>query len=591
MKELTGIPSIDKPWLKYYDEKSLNLEVPDMSITDYIIKLNKDRMFLTALNYLNKKISYEELFENIEKTSKRLQSYGVKENDYVSLAMPLTPETIYLMYGLDNIGANANLIDPRVPEDKMKFYLNLAKSRLSFVISSYAKTMINASLGSDVKNVIDVSPLASLDKKEIIKLMKSYSKRDIANIKFNVIKNEIEYNFNNALSKINNNSKIYTYDHFRNVKTGKLFIPEYKSGKTSVIEYTSGTTGIPKGLGLTSSGMNDTAEQLMNVTGVKPGESILCIMPPFISYGAVCGIHNSLASGLEMILIPNFKLSEFADLIIKYKPNNIICVPSFMESVINNKIFDGVDLSFINRIIFGGDKTPKLLEENVNHWLKNHNCSSTLIKGGGMAEFSSCTFLTPYESTKKPEIYGIPLPLVTAKIMKDDKTECTYNEIGEIYINSPQHMKEYLGSSEETNKFFYTDDDGKLWGRTGDLGYVDENGFFTLTDRKKNMIVRPDGHNVFPNEIEVIINKNKNVKNCVVIGVRDLTTSTGEYPYAFIELNENCDEESTLEEIKLSVNKSLSLRDRPREADYILTSMKYKTEGKVDRDALLKLVK
>ena len=105
------------------------------------------------------------------------------------------------------------------------------------------------------------------------------------------------------------------------------------------------------------------------------------------------------------------------------------------------------------------------------------------------------------------------------------------------------------------------------------------------------MIVRPDGHNVFPNEIEVIINKNKNVKNCVVIGVRDLTTSTGEYPYAFIELNENCDEESTLEEIKLSVNKSLSLRDRPREADYILTSMKYKTEGKVDRDALLKLVK
>ena len=297
MKELTGIPSIDKPWLKYYDEKSLNLEVPDMSITDYIIKLNKDRMFLTALNYLNKKISYEELFENIEKTSKRLQSYGVKENDYVSLAMSLTPETIYLMYGLDNIGANANLIDPRVPEEKMRFYLNLAKSRLAFVISSYAKTMINASLGSDVKNVIDVSPVASLDKKEIIKLMKSYSKRDIANIKFNVIKNEIEYNFNNALSKINNNSKIYTYDYFKNVKTGKLFIPEYKSGKTSVIEYTSGTTGIPKGLGLTSSGMNVTAEQLMNVTGVKPGESILCIMPPFISYGAVCGIHNSLASG------------------------------------------------------------------------------------------------------------------------------------------------------------------------------------------------------------------------------------------------------------------------------------------------------
>ena len=121
------------------------------------------------------------------------------------------------------------------------------------------------------------------------------------------------------------------------------------------------------------------------------------------------------------------------------------------------------------------------------------------------SQFSSCTFLTPFEETKKPEIYGIPLPLVDAKIMKDDYTECRYNEIGEIYISSVQRMSGYLANQSETEKFFFKDENGQTWGRTGDLGYVTEDGLFVLTDRKKNMIVRPDGHNVFPNEIEEVI--------------------------------------------------------------------------------------
>lgn len=115
-KKLTGIPSIDRPYRKFYTEKELGIEVPHMSLTDYIYEQNKDRMNLNALRYLEKRTTYEQLFDNIEKTSKRFKKYGVKENDYVALAMPLTPELIYMLYGLDNIGASANLIDPRVPE-------------------------------------------------------------------------------------------------------------------------------------------------------------------------------------------------------------------------------------------------------------------------------------------------------------------------------------------------------------------------------------------------------------------------------------------------------------------------------------------
>lgn len=582
----TGYASKDKPWRKYYTDDELNLEVPDMSLTDYITKLNKDRLYLTALNYLNKKITYEELLDNIDKTSKRFQALGVKEEDYVSLAMPLTPETIYFIYGLDKIGANANLIDPRIPEEKMRFYLNLAKTKLSFVVSSYAETMINASRNTSTKSVYDVSPIAFLSKEEKLKLMEEIEKREIRKIKLELLKQELFYNLNNAINK----EKIYNYSKFEKINGSDLVVPEYRSGKTSVIEYTSGTTGVAKGLGLTSVGMNTVSLELMKLTKVKPGETILCIMPPFISYGAACGIHNSLSSGLEMILIPNFKLEEFANLIYKYKPNNIICVPSFFESVISNQIFNNEDLSYLNRVIFGGDKTPKYLEERVNNWLKTHNSSATLIKGGGMAEFSSCTFLTPFEETKKPEIYGIPLPLVDAKIMKDDYTECRYNEIGEIYISSVQRMSGYLANQSETEKFFFKDENGQTWGRTGDLGYVTEDGLFVLTDRKKNMIVRPDGHNVFPNEIEEVIKELDFVKNCVVIGVRDEKSATGCYPYAFVEI-ENMEKSSEcLEIIKNYVNKKIPLRDRPRNEDYLITKLIYKEEGKVDRQSILKLI-
>ena len=582
----TGFASQDKPWRKFYTEEELSLKVPDMSLIDYITKLNCDRLSLIALNYLNKKITYEELLENIDKTSKRFQKLGVREEDYVSIAMPLTPETIYFIYALDKIGANANLIDPRIPEEKMRFYLNLAKTKLSFVINTYASTMIKAAKNTRTKTTFDVSAVASLSNEEKLKLINKKDENEVKKIKLKLLKEELFYNLNNAL----NSQKIYKYDRFERIKTSELFIPSYKSGKSSIIEYTSGTTGIPKGLGLTSRGMNTLSLELMTVTGVKPGESILCIMPPFISYGAVCGIHNSLCSGLEMILVPNFKKEDFASLIYKFKPNNIICVPSFFESVINNQIFNNEDLSYLNRVIFGGDKTPKYLEEKVNDWLKEHNSNTTLIKGGGMAEFSSCTFLTPFEETKKPEIYGIPLPLVDAKIMKNDREECKYKEVGEIYISSPQMMSGYLNDEFETDKFFYKDEEGKMWGRTGDLGYVTEEGFFVLTDRKKNMIVRPDGHNVFPSEIEEVIKEIKFVKDCVVIGIKDVNSATGEYPYAFIEIDSGKSDEC-LSFIKKYVNNKIPLRDRPRDEDYLITNLIYKEEGKIDREAILKLIK
>lgn len=586
-KALTGYASIDKPWLKYYSEEELAIGVPDMSLTDYLRRQNAGNLSLTALRYLEKRISYKELLERIELTSRYFQSLGVKEGDYVAVAMPLTPEAVYMMYGIENIGAIANLIDPRVPADRMRFYINLAKAKLGCVIDTFLNTMVDASEGSSLEKIISVSPLSSLEKAEQRRFLKSkFTALERIKLYTKALKTERELKRRNGRG-----CPIIKYEAKPGAKLPPLKPVAYKSGKASIVEYTSGTTGIPKGLELTASGMNVTAAQLHAINRTVPGESLLGILPPFISYGAVTSTHMSLTTGTELIMIPQFSLDQFDELIKKYKPNNVICVPSMFDRIIKSELLKDEDMSFLKRLTFGGDKTIPEFEETVNSWLNKHNAPIKLIKGGGMAEYSSCLFETPFDETKKPGIYGVPMPLVEAKIMKDDETECRYGEIGEIFVSSPQQMRGYVNNPEETEAFFHVDKNGKKWGRTGDLGFVDEDGAFTLTSRKKHMIIRPDGHNVFPSEIENAVMATGYAKACVVVGIKDKASVIGEYPVAFIELKPEYRDnaEAALKKIIQFVKDEIPVRDRPgSDEDYILSEIHYSSEGKIDRAVLVR---
>lgn len=576
-RNLSGIPSQDLVWKKYYTKEQLNVSVPQMSMSDYLYNRNKDRLNLNAINYKGKKITYEELFSRIDDTAKRFQKFGVKESDYVNLALPVSPETIYMVYGLDKIGACAALIDPRVNEERMQYYLNLVNSNICGITGLYASTMRGALKDARNKTMLNISPLQSLDNKSNMKLKVLYEIKMLSeNFK------ELVYNFNNSNNKIISSRKFYS----KPVDQFQLNIPKYINDRTAIVEYTSGTTGIPKALELSAASINLVVEQLKELIDCKPGETILGIMPPFISYGIVCGTHNAFSSGLESILIPNFSPEIFSSLVMKHKPNNIVCVPSFLQLFMKSDLVkDNTDLSFIKNIIIGGNKIGVEFEKEFNQWLSKHNCNITVSKGGGMAEYCSCLFYTPYEVTKKPGVYGLPLPAVDAKIVDDFGNELGYYEVGEIHISSKQGMKGYYQNKKATDEFFYYDENGVKYGRSGDLGFVDINGIFTLLDRKKQMVIRPDGHNVFPSEIVSVINQHYAVKDCIVVGIKDKEVESGEWPTAFIELKEEYLENSSKiikEIIDLCKNK-LPLRDRPRDSDYVLVDKIVMTvEGKID---------
>ena len=235
-QSMNDYPSIDKPWLKYYTKKDLGIQIPDMSLTDYIRTQNTNHLSLPALTYFGKTFSYQELFDNIDRASRLFQSLGVKENDYVALAMPLMPEAIFMMYGLDQIGAIANLIDPRIPADRMRFYINLAKVKICCVITSYTNTIIEAASNSTLEKIILVSPTACMSSAEQNRFLhKQFTAGERVGIYWKALK------LHALTSKLNRHAEkhpvIYTYEKLITQIFPEMHTAAYRPGKASIVEY------------------------------------------------------------------------------------------------------------------------------------------------------------------------------------------------------------------------------------------------------------------------------------------------------------------------------------------------------------------
>lgn len=535
----TGYPSIDKPWLKYYDEELLSGEIPQVRVYDYMFSKNKDFPNDVALNYFGRKISYSSLFENIDKVAKAFKALGVNEGDIITLCMPSLPETIYLFYALNRIGAIANLIDPRYNPEKIQKLINAAKSNiLLFIDAIESKIEVIADSICSVK-IICVSPANSFP--PILKTL---------------------YLVQDQIFKKHNKSFI-TWNTF--IRAGTNFDSDYdchyKSDAPVAIVYTGGTTGTPKGAIMTTLGINTIVyHQKSCMPLVRRQSRYLDIMPPFIAFGLTCGMNNPLCEGAELDLIPTFDHHKFDELILKHRPNHVIGVPSFWEDLSNSKKVKNKDLSFLQSIIAGGDGMNATSEAKVNDFLKKHNCLEPLLKGYGLTEVSSCAAFTCTRSSNKIGSVGIPLAKNNIKVV-DPNTNCElkYNEQGEIYIQTSSIFGGYFNLETETPENIVIDSEGRQWIRTYDIGYVDEDGCLFIVDRMRNIIIRADGFKVFPQVIENCIMTHPAVEACKVIGVKDPDFPRGMLPKAYIVISKDKRENSAaiLNEIRDVCNKHL----------------------------------
>lgn len=513
-------PSVMKAWLKYYDKDAVTEEVPKCTLFDYLFRNNKDHLDDIAINYFDNEITFGELFDNIRKTASAYLALGAKAGDIVTICSITTPEIVYSFYAINLIGATPNMIDPRTGIDGIHQYIKEAKSKYVCVLNEAYNKIHEAVVGTDVAEIVVVSAGQSLN----------YLKKTA-------------YRFTNR-DKNEYSSNCLKWEQF--IEKGKGIIPEpvsYGNNHCAAIEYTGGTTGSPKGVMLSEDAFNAVAFQYgKSIITFKRQQKFLNVMPPFISYGLVCGLHMPLSLGVTSIIIPNLDPKNLASLILKYKPAHMCGVPLHYQILANDKRMKHADISYLINSGSGGDAIAVGTENEVNQFLKSHGSKYALTKGYGMTELcsSACTCMN---DINKPGSVGIPLVKNTISAFKPGTDEeLNFGERGEICITGPTMMLGYYDKPEETSHVLHKHSDGMIWVHTGDIGYVDEDGFVFVDGRIKRMIIRYDGFKIFPSLIENVISTHPAVKVCSVVASQDKDNPRGYLPYVYIVLKENVQE-------------------------------------------------
>ena len=503
-----------KPWLKYYDQKFIDQTLPALSAFEYVCQRSKNHLNDTALDYYGRKFTYADLIVNVKKTAAALRGAGVKKGDIITVVSIMTPEIIALFYAADMMGATLNLVDPRYSVEGIREYIEEVDSHLLVCLNVVYERCRQAAKRTNVEKVIVLSPADSLP--PVMAVGYKLTTPDKNKYASNVIR----------------------WKQFIKGGEGQSTAAEpYDSDHACVVVHTGGTTGSPKGVMLTDDCFNGIALQFQAYPKLfHRGQKLMNVMPPFIAYGFACGIHLPLVLGFTVIIIPNLDPAKLGSLVLKHKPEHMFGVPTHYQQLAADPKLRDKDLSFIINYAAGGDSLSRGAEQTVNDFLAAHGARYPIAKGYGMTEVSSAATVAA-GLDNKPGSVGIPMVnTVVAAFEPGTDQELPIGQRGELCISGPCLMKGYYNKPEETAILLRRHPDGRVWAHTGDMGYLDEDGFVYLDSRIKRMIIRHDGFKVFPSMIENVVSRHPAVHQCSVVGCADKDHTQGRLPFVYIVL-------------------------------------------------------
>lgn len=548
------------PWSKYYQKKDISLYIPDISLYDNFKRNMKKYANNNAFDYFGAKTTYKELLEKVDLCANSFLSYGIRKNDVVTICMPNTPEGIISFLALNKIGAISNMIHPLASENEIKEDLiNTGSVMLVLIDMDYdkLKTVIEK---TDVYKVIIVRPSDS---------MPFFMK--------------VGYNLSSGLkTKLpKNNSKYIFWDKF--LSSGLNYKSDYhflgRKNSPAVMLHSGGSTGTPKAIVLSNGNFIALTEQAKIVFDeLTVGDKCLSIMPIFHGFGLGVCVYAPLCVGAECILIPQFKADEFDKILMKYKPEFVIGVPTLFEAMMKSERKDKIKLNYIKYIISGGDTLSLSLEKKINKFLNDHGADTRIVQGYGMSECLAAVSLG-FKNILEYGSIGIPFPGAYIGVFNNSDQEVPYGNEGEICISGPNVMLGYYNNEKETNAALHIHSDGNVWLHSGDLGVMDKNGFIKYTGRLKRLIIT-SGYNVYPIQIEEVLEKHQAVMLSSVVGIPHPYKQ--EVPKAYIVLNKGYREtEELVKELKELCAKNLPRYAKVYEFEF-RKSLPKTMVGKVD---------
>ncbi len=491
-----------RPWLSSMGDVPANMEYFQGSMVEMLE--NNAKLYPTniAFDFMGKSTNYKEMVANIEKCARSLRTIGVRQNDRVTIAMPNCPQAIYMFYAVNMIGAVANMVHPLSSEKELEFYINESESVTVVTLDQFYHKFEAIRENTCVVNIVIARIRDALSKPLRVGYMLTEGRK---------------------IKKIPEDAPVIMWDEF--MRLGKACFWNYKVKRTAddpaAILYSGGTTGTTKGILLTNLNFNALSAQIIATNPMfRPGDKMLSAMPLFHGFGLGVCIHSMLAQGGRCILVPRFTAESYSRLITKYRCNFIAGVPTLYEALLRLPNMEKADLSCLKGVFSGGDSLSVELKKKFDKFLYDHKAVVQVREGYGTTETVTACCLTPITKTKEGSI-GIPFPDTYIKIVKPDTDEeLPYGEEGEILLAGPTVMKEYIKHPEETAQTLRRHTDGLTWVYTGDLGYMDEEGFIYFRGRSKRMIIS-SGYNIYPAQLENIFDANELVQMSCVIGVPD----------------------------------------------------------------------
>lgn len=537
------------PWLKNLRGIPEHLEYYPGSMYNRIAEIAEHYPDNIAYDFLGGKTKYKDFIRKVDDTARALAAIGVKSGEAVTICMPNCPQAVCMFYAINKIGAIANMVHPLSSEKEIEFCLKQQHSVVCLTLDQFYGKFEN------IKEDIVIRSLILTSVKDELSPVKRKGYYLVEGRK---------------IKKVPETAEVIWWEDF--IKEGKRYHgPFHKDKKPSdpaVVLYSGGTTGTMKGILLTNLNFNALAAQIIATNPMfRPGDKMLAVMPIFHGFGLGVCIHSMLANGGRCLLIPRFSPDSYAKLIKHLKPNFIAGVPTLYEALLRMHTLDLTDLSCLKGVFSGGDSLSVELKKKFDNWLRNHNAKIQVREGYGTTECVTASCLTPPHWAKEGSI-GFPFPDTYYRICHPgEDQELPYGEEGEICICGPTVMKEYTHNPEETRETLHTDEEGRVWLHTGDLGMMDEDGFVYFKQRIKRMIIT-SGYNVYPSQIENILDAHELVHMSCVIGVPDPYKMQRVVAFIMLKPGVNISEEEAKEEIYHYLSKHVAKYAMPKEINF-----------------------
>lgn len=490
---LTGKASVDKPWLKHYIELPDYIE-NDRTVYCELIEKNKNRKNRLALEYFGTKITFGELFKKINATSKALYANGVRDGDFVTICAAGIPETVYSFYALSKIGAVANMIAPYFDHEQLIKRIEDCNSDILIVMDTFYNDIKDAISKSRIKKTIVIPSLNA----SLLGLVTKKTKID------------------------RNNNELY-WNEF--IKEGKNIenVPmcEYKKEQPLAMVYSSGTTGAAKGILLTNDSFQNSVSAYDKMGfDFRAGLKLYQIVPPWFSTGLSTSIHLPLSKGISVFMDPRFDRKHFVKNVVKAKTNYTVAPTSMYEGFLDKSLIKNKELSHLKYPFEGGEPLSVEVRSAIESVFYEHGSNAELKVGYGQCE-GGAGITTEIHNYQHPKgTVGIPLAGVVIGIFDENRNELTYGCRGEVLASTPCRMKEYYKNEEATNQYFYVDENGRKWNCTGDIGYIDADGYLYIEGRTSDYSMVGD-RKVYNFDIESVIKNVDGITNVDVLEKKD----------------------------------------------------------------------